>query len=109
MTRLEEIKTFLAQLSEALPRPLSQMKEGGGIVNQPPGLQRDLLKCSRETRLWSFSTIADLQAIVNLAIAWQKSFVHGRDITDEGFSVADEAAEQALYDAVELIEKGAES
>ncbi len=70
-------------------------------MNQPPGLQRDLLKCSRETRLWVFSTIADLQTIVNLAIVWQKSFVHGRDPTGEGFSVADEEAEQALYEAAE--------
>lgn len=34
-------------------------------MNQPPGLQRDLLKCSRETRLWVLTTIADLQAIVD--------------------------------------------
>lgn len=27
-------------------------RKGGGIVNQPRGLQRDLIKCSRETRLW---------------------------------------------------------
>lgn len=49
--------------------------------------------------------IADLQTIVALAIAWQKSFVHGRDTTDEGFSVADEAAENALYDAAEAAGK----
>ncbi len=45
------------------------------------------------------------QTIVKLAIAWQQSFVHGRDVTDEGFSVADEAAEQALYDAAKAARK----
>ena len=41
-----------------------------------------------------------LSPIVELAVAWRTAFIHGRDITDEGYSVTDEAAEDALYDAV---------
>jgi hypothetical protein len=56
-----------------------------------------------EDRWWChrclWSRIAELEAIVEVAVLWQKSFVHGRDITDEGYSVADEAAECALYEA----------
>lgn len=45
--------------------------------------------------------LLELETIVDLAIVWQKSFVHGRDVTDEGLSIADEAAEHALYEAAE--------
>lgn len=48
--------------------------------------------------------IERLKAIVDKAIAWRKSFTHGRDITDEGYSVADEEAEGTLYEAVEAAE-----
>ncbi|KKL51622.1 hypothetical protein LCGC14_2293650, partial [marine sediment metagenome] len=37
-----------------------------------------------------------LSPIVELAVAWRTAFIHGRDIRDEGYSVTDEAAEDAL-------------
>ena len=53
--------------------------------------------------------LAALQAIVDLAVEWRKAFWHGRDITDEGFSLPDPKAQNALYDAVEEYEASAAS
>lgn len=44
---------------------------------------------------------ARLRAIVDLAVAWQQGFHHGRDISDEGWSAPDGKKQDALYDAVE--------
>jgi hypothetical protein len=40
------------------------------------------------------------ETVLELAVKWQQSFTHRRDICDEGISTSDETAEQALYDAV---------
>ncbi len=68
--------------------------------------QRHIMVAFDKATAGRIAKLLELEAVVDLAIKWQKSFVFGRDVSDEGFSVADETAEQALYDAAQAAGDG---
>ena len=82
-------------LSSTMPGHWSVGEYDRGVFRRHIAMRLDKPTAQRIAKL------LELESVVEKAIAWQKSFKHGRDVTDEGFSVADDAAEQALYEAAE--------
>ena len=84
------------RLQQELGNLLAIIHRDGGHHTDEVGVEQSVKDAHQ---VW-----AEQRTIMDLAIVWRKSFVHGKDIADEAYSVVDEAAEDMLYDAVKKYE-----
>ena len=83
--------------AEDLRRQLAeQMRLRAGTITTNCALRRQLAAMKKRAE--------KTEAVVETARSWMHSFRHGRDSTDEGYSVAGQQEEDALFDAVEELE-----